>query len=282
MWNADAFAPLMPMDVMLRSTLPPLASVKAIGVLVLPIFTPPKVPFAGESTASGVDAAAPVPDRLALCVPTLSTTFSEADALPVADGLKLTPIEQEPPAANALPQVFVAILKEDALVPPMSTDVIGSAALPALVKVNVFAELVLPTLTFPKEALDGDSAACGAEPVVPVPERLAVCVPTLSTTEREADALPAAEGLKVTATVQLAPLARDEPQVFAPILNTAAFVPPTAIEVMASAALPPLVSVKVWGALDDPVVTLPKFALAGVSAACGAVAPAPAPVSEAV
>ena len=73
----------------------------------------------------------------------------------------------------------------------------------------------------------------------------------LSAMATEADRLPAAEGLKVTESVQLAAAASEVPQVFV-WLKSAALVPAIATLVMDSAALPELDTVIVWAALVVP------------------------------
>ena len=70
----------------------------------------------------------------------------------------------------------------------------------------------------------------------------------LSAMATEANRLPAADGLKVTETVQLAPAATLTPQVLV-WLKSAALVPVTATLVMDSAALPEFETVIVWAAL---------------------------------
>ena len=70
----------------------------------------------------------------------------------------------------------------------------------------------------------------------------------LSAMATEADRLPAAEGLKVTESVQLAAAASEVPQVLV-WLKSEALVPVIATLVMDSAALPALETVIVWAAL---------------------------------
>jgi len=82
---------------------------------------------------SAEDEDAPVPVNTALCVPTLLTTARVANALPAAAGVKVTPMLQEPLALRLLPQVLAAIVKAEALVPPIATEMIGRDAVPALV-----------------------------------------------------------------------------------------------------------------------------------------------------
>ena len=70
----------------------------------------------------------------------------------------------------------------------------------------------------------------------------------LSVMPTEPDRLPAADGLKMTETVQLAPAATLTPQVLV-WLKSAALVPVIATLVMDNAALPEFETVMVWAAL---------------------------------
>lgn len=114
----------------------------------------------------------PVPLRLTLCgLPdALSETVSAAARLPVAPGVKLTLKLQLAPAATELPHVFVSA-KSPALAPLTVTLVTLRAALPLLVSVTLFAELVIPTAWFPNDRLAGERFTADA---VPVPLRLTV------------------------------------------------------------------------------------------------------------
>ena len=93
------------------------------------------------------------------------------------------------------------------------------AALPVLLRVTVWAVLVVPTDWLPKARLVGERPSTGAVPVaalcVPVPERLTVCgLPrALSVILTEALRLALAEGVNVTLIVQLAPAATELPHV---------------------------------------------------------------------
>ncbi len=106
-------------------------------------------------------------------------------------------------------------------------------------------------------------------------------MPTVSVTDKVAAKLPALPGENVTAIVQELPAASVDPQVFV-LVKAVLLVPVSLIPAIASGALPALASVKIWAALVVPAVTLPKFALAGVSTACGCASAVPVPVSDAV
>jgi len=139
----------------------------------------------------------------------LSVTLKDALRAPVAVGLNVTLKVQLAPAAKEAPQVCVC-KKFPALVPVIAIELIVSAAVPTLVRVTVLAALVVPTVTVPKLKLVGDSLA-----VVPTPLSGTTCgLPgALSVTLKEALRVPVAAGLNVTLKVQLAPAAKDVPQV---------------------------------------------------------------------
>jgi hypothetical protein len=90
-------------------------------------------------------------------------------------------------------------------------DVIVNVVVPTLVKVTVFAGLVVPTATEPKFKLVGESFA-----VVPIPLSGTSCgLPAaLSVTLRAAMRVPLAVGVNVTLIPQLAPGANELPQVW--------------------------------------------------------------------
>ena len=112
---------------------------------------------------------------------------------------------------------------------------------------------------------------------VPVPVRELVCgePDALSATESEPLKLPVAEGVNVTAIVQLVPGASVEPHAVVSA-KSLGFIPVRVMPEIMSEALPPLLSVNVCVALVVPLVTLPKLAVDGVRVACGAAAVAPA------
>ena len=115
------------------------------------------------------------------------------------------------------------------------------AALPVLLRVTAWAEVVLPTDTLPKERLLGETPATA---VVPVPERLMVCgLPVaLSATLTIAERMPDAVGLKVMLIVQVDPALKLDPQVLV-CTKSLRFTPETAILVTLNVALPELVKV---------------------------------------
>ena len=120
-----------------------------------------------------------------------------------------------------------------------------------------------------------------ARGAVPVPDSALVCgePAELSATDNVAAKLAADAGVKTTEMVQVAPAARDEPQVLV-WLKSAGLAPVRVMAEIESAALPEFCRVAVWAALAVPVVEL-KASLAGVRVAIGAAAAVPVPVREA-
>ena len=116
-----------------------------------------------------------------------------------------------------------------------------SEALPVLLRVTAWAEVVLPTDTLPKVRLLGETPA---RAVVPVPERLMVCgLPVaLSATLTIAERMPDAVGLKVMLIVQLDAALNLDPHVLV-CTKSPRFTPETAILVMHNVALPEFVKV---------------------------------------
>jgi len=94
----------------------------------------------------------------------------------------------------------------------IATLVMVNAAVPLLVRVTVWAVLVVPRDWLPNATLVGERLTAGA---VPVPERPTVCglLGALSVRVTEAALLPVAVGVKVTLIVQLAPAATELPHV---------------------------------------------------------------------
>jgi hypothetical protein len=209
-------------------------------------------PELGLAVQERITSWAPVPERPTDCgLPlALSVMVSAADDEPAAEGVYVTATVHVPPAATELPQVFPTSAKLLALVPVIAKLVILNAALPALVRVTVWAELVVSTGWLPKARLVVERVIDGVEPVpppppplVPVPVRptdgsaTAVAV-TVSVAERD----PLATGVKVTVIVQLAPAAMLDPQPFVS-LKSLGSAPVIEMPVMLKAALPVLLNV---------------------------------------
>ncbi len=98
----------------------------------------------------------------------------------------------------------------------------------------------------PKARLEGESVAIASMPV-PVSHTLCGLPDALSATVTEPDRVPTAAGVKVTLMVQLAPGARELPQVF-----VSAKSPVIVITEIVSGALPVFESVVLWMGLVVP------------------------------
>ena len=161
---------------MLKAALPVLLRVTVCGVLAVPTDWLPKARLVGErpsTGAVGVEAVSvPVPERLTVCeLPrALSVMLTEALRLPLADGLNVTLIVQEAPAATDLPHVLVSA-KLVRLVPLTTMLDIINVALPVLLRVTACALLVVFTDWLPKARLVGERLTAG----VPGLKKLDAC-----------------------------------------------------------------------------------------------------------
>jgi len=94
-----------------------------------------------------------------------------------------------------------------------------------------------------------------AEGVEPVRVTLWGLLVAESVNARTALFVPGADGLNITEAVQLDDAARDAPHVLPDRLNSPAFVPVMATELMLIAVAPPLFSVADWTVLLAPTAT---------------------------
>jgi len=161
----------------------------------------------------------PVPVRLTDWVlpatpPLSSVATSVALRLPVADGLKVTLIEQLAFAASVLPQVVLDSAKSEALVPENPRVAMFKVAFPVSLKATVRGALVVVTGWLPKAKLLGERLATAAA-LAPVPVRLTICGLSLALSVMVSAALrfPGPVGVNVTLIVQPAPAATELPQV---------------------------------------------------------------------
>jgi len=115
----------------------------------------------------------PVPVRVTVCgLPlALSVMVSEAVRVPQPEGVNITAIVHWVPVASEAPHVLVSP-KSLALVPVIVEPLIVKAALPVLVRVMVWEELVVATGSVPKVRLVAERLAAG-QPVA-VPESVTV------------------------------------------------------------------------------------------------------------
>jgi hypothetical protein len=109
-------------------------------------------------------------------------------------------------------------------------------ALPVFVSVTVCTELLVPTVSFPKLTLEGETLTADA---VPVPESDTAwgLLEALSVSVTAAARDPVAEGLKMTLIAQFAPAATDDPQLLV-CVKSPALAPEITIPVRFNAALP--------------------------------------------
>jgi hypothetical protein len=177
----------------------------------------------------------PVPARATVCglAPPLSLILSVAFRLPLARGVNVTLKVQFDPGATLLPHVFVWAKSFESS-PERRTWEMLNALDPRLVKVTVWAELVVPTSWLPKLRLAGVRLTA-----VPTPMSDTVCgLPlALSVMVIAAVRVPVPVGVKVTVMVQFAPAVKLDPQVFVSA-KSAVFTPVTPILLIANGAVP--------------------------------------------
>src|SRR5262249_52905143 len=121
-----------------------------------------------------------------------------------AAGVNVTLMTQAPPGASAFPQVLVWAKSPVTVTPEMAKGI-----LPVFVTVTACTALVVPTSWLLKLSAAGVTAAVATPPV---PVRLAVSVVLPVGTLREPLRRPPEEGVNVTCSVQLAPVANTEEQ----------------------------------------------------------------------
>jgi hypothetical protein len=154
--------------------------------------------------------------------------------------------------------------------------------LPVLATVTICVAELAPTNTLPNDSEGGVMLATGVAgggAAVPIPDKFTACglLGALLATEMLAERAPAADGVKVAVSVQLAPAAT-EPAAQVPVrAKSLALVPPSVMPLIVSAALPVLVSVTLCAALEVPTCTLPNamVLLDKLTAGAGADAPVP-------
>lgn len=155
--------------------------------------------------------------------------------------------------------------------------------MPLLATVTICVAELAPTTTLPNDSEGGVILATGAGgggAAVPVPDKFTACglFGALLATERLAARAPAAVGVKVAVSVQLAPAAT-EPAAQVPVrAKSPALVPASVMPLMESAAFPVLVSVTLCAALDIPTCTLPSAIVLPDKPTAGEGAAAPVPL----
>jgi hypothetical protein len=269
------------MDVIVRAALPVFVSVELCAALVEPTARAPKSSVVGLTPTSGA-AESPVPLRPRLCgLPVASSVIeTDADRLPVTDGVNVAWIEHDAPTASVagLSGQLLIWAKSAEFVPATTIAEIVRGAEPEFVSVELCEALALPTVRPANVRLVGLSVTAGA---VPVPVNATACgLPdALFVIETLAERLPAAPGVNVTEMEQLDPAAivlgatgqvLDCPK-------SAAFVPVTEMPLIERAALPELVRVTRRGVLALPTRWPPNARLVGASDTAGADGAAPEP-----
>ncbi len=163
---------------------------------------------------------------------------------------------QVAPAVNVAPQVFSA-RNDVALVPPSVMESSSTVAVPEFVSVTVCTAELLPTFSVPNARVVVLSFSAGT--AVPVPVSVTFCGDpvALSVMVSVPVSAPAAVGLKATYTEQEAFAASVAAQPFRST-NDVALVPPSAIELSVTLAVPVLVSVTVCRSLVVPTAVLGK------------------------
>jgi hypothetical protein len=221
-------------------------SVAVCGALVFPIIVAPKVKEPGENIGVPVTA---LPVSVVCCglLAALSLNAIASFFEPLDTGLKTTETVHDAPDASEEVedgQLFAVIAKSG----PIVIELIVTGELCEFVSVSVFVPELLPTATFPQLSAVGETETRDA---VPVPLSFALCglllasLVTVSVPVIE----PALCGEKVTEILQVAPPARELPQVFV----SAKFGFEAAIPEIAIAVVPLFVSVNVTGVPLLPV-----------------------------
>jgi hypothetical protein len=145
--KSPAFVPVTAMPVMVKAAVPVLLRVTACAALVVPRIWLLKVRLVELRLTVGPP---PVPVRLTLCtLPAtlllLSVMVKVAVRVPGSVGEKVTLMVQLPPAATELPQLLFWP-KSPGLLPPNAKPATLKASFPVLVRVTVWAGLVVPSV----------------------------------------------------------------------------------------------------------------------------------------
>ncbi len=228
--------------------------------LVDPLFTLPKLKLVGLAPSTRV-VATPVPPKGIVSgeLSALLTSVIDPETPPDDDGVKLALNVALFPAAIVNGALNPEELKPD---PVTAACEIVRLALPPFETVMV-CELLLPSTTLPKEALDGVAAICAW---VPVPlKAIAIGEPgALLANEMLPLAPPAEDGVKLVESPTLWPalsvVGADNPAMAKPV-------PETLAEEIVMLAVPEFVRVMECEPLL-PTTTLPKLTLVGLAVSC--------------
>jgi hypothetical protein len=228
--------------------------------LVVPSFTFPKLKLVGFAPSSTL-AATPLPPNAIVSgeVGALLASVTDPETPPDVDGVKTALNVAVFPAATVRGALNPEVLKP---VPVTATCEIVRLALPPFETVMV-CELLLPTTTLPKAALDGAAAICAC---VPVPLHvIARGEPgALLANEMLPLAPPVEDGVKLAESPRLWPalsvVGVDNPAMAKPE-------PETLAEEIVMLAVPEFVRVIGCDPLL-PTATLPKLTLVGLAVSC--------------
>jgi hypothetical protein len=246
--------------------------VAVIGMLVSP------TPVVGKAMAAGAtwmpEATAPVPLRI-----TLAWFAIEADATvnapvngPVTVGVNTTPTAQLAAAARLDAHVFCVKVK------PVVTESASelAAELLVLLTVTVCVALDVPTMIGAKVSSAGFTFRPVAILAAPFKGTETGFTPRVAEeTTRDARLPPALAGVKVTCTVQFAPLVKVAAQVVAPVAKLLAFSPVISNPTLAAETAPVLPIVSVDGALATPTSCPANVRLAGLTLNVAGLTPVP-------
>jgi len=238
----------------------PLFVSTTLSELVVPSFTLPKLKLVGLAPSTRL-VATPVPPKGIVSgeLGALLTSATDPDTPPELDGVKTTLNVAVFPPATVNGALNPEVLKP---VPVTAACEIVRLALPPFETVMVW-ELLLPTTTLPKAALDGAAAICAC---VPVPlNAIGMGEPgALLVIEMLPLAPPAEGGVKLAEKLILWPalsvVGVDNPA-------TAKPEPETLAEEIATLAVPEFVRVMDCDPLL-PTATLPKLTLVGLAVSC--------------
>lgn len=249
--KSDALAPLMAMPLMVMGEVFPFDRVMLCAAVLDPRAALPKETLAGLAVTTPL---VPKPDTAMVCGLLLSESvkFKIAVRVPVAVGPKRMFALQLVAGASVAPQVLLKTVKSPGFVPlKVRLPILIAAPFP-FVKVTVFWPLLLPIATAAQVRLAGETEL--APPDDPEPERGTICglLVAESTKFRLAVRVPAAAGLKIIVTVQLAETARVPPQVLAETTKSDALAPLMDTLLMEIDELGPFARVTVCGALLVP------------------------------
>lgn len=274
-----AKSPLITIVDKASAALPVLLTVTVCAALVVLICTLPKLKLAGSGPTTGDKAATPLPARAMACgLPVALLVMVIAPVLlATVAGVNVTLIVQLNPVPRLAPQLLFCANSPDAVI-----LLKVSVALPELVSVTVFAALVTLIGWLPNARLVGVRLTCGVATAMPVPLNAILAAGAFDVIATDPVRAPTADGVNVTAIVQVAFAATVPPLTHVPDLEkSTALVPPTVMVVSVRFAVPVFFSVTVCAGLAEPTVTLPKARpVLGVSVIAGAAAATPVPESD--